>query len=203
MSQARFFGLAQTLKNKTDVIFNEGNLGKIQKGKELCLLDISSMHKLKVGEERKDSIDYFNFIGGDEYQANGKSLSYFNTRVVARYNKTIPYGDYLLARELGVFFSKNNFFICLDFAESIDRAEYLNINELRNKNYIYNFQDGIVNDNGNEFPLKSFFKVRLIARNNKSYSFVVVEHSIEGFNYFIVYLDGAEVAKIFNGILKE
>lgn len=201
-AQIHFLGLTQTLDKRINIIYNENNYGSVKNGDTLYVLDISATHRFVVNNILGDSIDFFNFIGGEEFQQNGKPLSYFNKRVIANYFDTMPNGSYLLSREMGTFFAKNNFLICFRLPYRIYGINYLNENQISLKGYHYNFVDGVVKSKDGELPVQSFLKLTI---DNRKYStsIVVVEHPVDSVKYFLVYLDGVLAAKIFKGIIKD
>lgn len=202
IAQIQFFGLTQTFEKRINIIYNENNYGNVKVGDTLYLLDVSAIHRFIVKRISKDSVDFFNFIGGEEYQENGKSLSYFNKRVIANYVDTMPNGSYLLSREIGTFFAKNNFLICIRLPSRINRINYLKENEISVGGYHYNFIDGVAKFEGKEISIQSFLKLTIVNKKRSS-KLTVVEHPVDSMKYFLVYLDEVLVAKIFEGITKE
>src|SRR5258707_13783332 len=78
-SQIRFLGLSQTVGNQITVIYNSNNLGNINPKDTIYVVDASSAHLFCVNKILSDSIEFYNFIGGEQYLENGTSLPYFYT----------------------------------------------------------------------------------------------------------------------------
>jgi hypothetical protein len=199
-SQVRFLGLSQTFGSEINVIYKKENLGTLKVNDTLYLVDVSSIHLFQVKNLFTDSVSFFNFLGGDEYQENGKTLSYFNRRAKARYLRTIPYGDYLLSRELGDFFYKNNFFVCLKFSHELKQVKWIPEYVIKNAelNIKYDLTYKEIDAKTKKIPIRSSFKLNVVT--DKQFNFAVVEETLNKTKYFSFFIGDKLIAQMFEGI---
>ena len=197
-SQIRFLGLSQTVGNQITVIYNLNNLGKINPKDTIYVVGVSSVHLFCVNQILSDSIEFYDFIGGEEYQENGKSLSYFNKRIKADYISTLPVGDYLLSRGMATFLSKNGFYVCLGTSSRLRMVKPHPNCVIREIGKTYDFFKGEIQTSDYRVPMTSFYSIQIVTDRN--FSFAVGEDIDNKLKYFKFFLNEMLIAKIFEGV---
>lgn len=195
-AQLNFFGFSDSVGDNIDIIYNEINFGNADKSDTVVLIDVTSFHLYVVEDVSKDSMDLKNFIGG-EYLEKDVKLSYFNKRLKARYLLTIPKGDNLLSREIGLFYTQSDLFVVLKFENPIYNIGYNRIEFLKYRNIVYDFIDRTSLRGSRNFPIEAFYRLRILS--DKAYDFVIIKERVNNVLKYKCFLNKLSIADILIG----
>lgn len=195
-SQINFVGLTDEINYKINIIFRGNNYGSVEAGDTIIVFDNSAYHLYCVDRISNDSISDRNFIGG-EYQDSSGSLVYFTKSLSANYVKTIPYGDYALAREIGSFFYQNNYFLCLKI-NGIRKISYSNFKDLVYQDIRYDFEEKKIycKREIKQCVLKGFYRANVSLGSSKSFSLIILNDQVDSEERIKIFFKGNLLASI-------